>query len=120
MANPRTPAAIWRERVAHWRSSGLPAHVYAAENNLSVYRLRRAPCDGTTYVFSNRRRTRLKLVCWDGTGVWMCLRRLHRGQFGWPQADDTCWQMSAEQWHWLVAGVDWRRLSATAPAQWRL
>lgn len=40
MANPRAPAAIWRERVAHWRSSELPAHVCAAENNLSVDRLR--------------------------------------------------------------------------------
>ncbi|NRR33913.1 IS66 family insertion sequence element accessory protein TnpB [Oxalobacteraceae bacterium] len=29
------------------------------------------------YVFANRRRTRPKLVRWDGTGVWMCLRRLH-------------------------------------------
>ncbi|MNY14934.1 IS66 Orf2 like protein [compost metagenome] len=82
--------------------------------------LGRPPCDGTAYVFANRRRTRLKLVCWDGTGVWMCLRRLHRGQFVWPQADDACWQMSAEQWRWLVAGVDWQRLSAPAPAQWRL
>jgi DNA-binding CsgD family transcriptional regulator len=34
--------------------------------------LGRPPCDGTAYVFANRRRTRLKLVCWDGTGVWMC------------------------------------------------
>lgn len=82
--------------------------------------LGRPPCDGTVYVFANRRRTRLKLVCWDGTGVWLCLRRLHRGQFVWPQADEACWQVSAEQWRWLVAGVDWQRLSAPAPAQWRL
>lgn len=40
MTNPRTSAATWRERVAHWRSGGLPAHVYATENNLSVDRLR--------------------------------------------------------------------------------
>jgi transposase len=109
------PDAIWLaiEPVdMRTGADGLSLHVQQV--------LGRAPCDGTTYVFSNRRRTRLKLVCWDGTGVWMCLRRLHRGQFVWPQADDTCWQMSAEQWHWLVAGVDWRRLSATAPAQWRL
>ena len=46
--------------------------------------LGKAPCDGTAYAFSNRRRTRLKLVCWDGTGVWLCVRRLHRGQFTWP------------------------------------
>jgi transposase len=62
-----------------------------------------APCDGTAYVFSNRRRTRLKLVCWDGNGVWLCLRRLHRGQFVWPRADDAGWQMSNEQWQWLIA-----------------
>ncbi|CUI05354.1 hypothetical protein BN2497_5485 [Janthinobacterium sp. CG23_2] len=34
--------------------------------------------------------------------------------------DDACWQMSAEQWQWLVAGVDWQRLSAPAPGQWHL
>lgn len=82
--------------------------------------LGRAPCDGTAYVFSNRPRTRLKLVCWDGNGVWLCMRRLHRGQFIWPQANDACWQMSDEQWQWLIAGVDWQRLAAPVPAQWRL
>jgi hypothetical protein len=68
---------------------------------------------------TNRRRTHLKLVCWDGTGVWMCLRRLHRGQFIWPGPDEACWQGSTEQWQWLVTGVDWQRLSAPAPAQSR-
>jgi transposase len=93
-------------------ADGLPLYVQQA--------LGRAPCNGTAYVFSNRRRTRLKVVCWDGTGVWMCLRRLHHGQFIWPQAADTCWQVSAEQWQWLVMGVDWQRLSAPAPTEWRL
>lgn len=92
-------------------------------DGLSLYvqqALGRPPCDGTAYVFANRRRTRLKVVCWDGTGVWMCLRRLHRGQFIWPTAGEASWQVSAEQWKWLIAGVDWQRLSAPAPAQWRL
>lgn len=91
---------------------GLSLHVQQA--------LGRAPCDGTAYVFSNRRRTRIKVVSWDGTGVWMCLRRLHRGQFTWPQPGEPCWQLSAEQWQWLAMGVDWQRLSARAPSQWRL
>jgi len=82
--------------------------------------LGRAPCDGTAYVFSNRRRTRLKVVCWDGNGVWLCLRRLHRGHFTWPEPGAASWQLSAEQWQWLTAGVDWQRLSAPAPAQWKL
>ena len=42
--------------------------------------LGRSPCDGTAYAFRNRRRNRLKLLIWDGTGVWLCQRRLHKGQ----------------------------------------
>jgi transposase len=91
---------------------GLSLHVQQA--------LGRSPCDGTAYVFSNRRRTRLKVVSWDGTGVWMCLRRLPRSQCVWPPPGESCWQLSAEQWQWLVMGVDWQRLSAQAPAQWQL
>ena len=30
----------------------------------------RSPGDGTAYVFRNRRGTRIKLLQWDGTGVW--------------------------------------------------
>lgn len=40
MTSPRTPASIWQERVAHWRASGLTAHAYADQNNLSLERLR--------------------------------------------------------------------------------
>jgi hypothetical protein len=50
----------------------------------------------------------------------MCLRRLHHGQFVWPQADEQAWQLSEQQWQWLVTGVDWQRLSAGPPEQWRL
>lgn len=52
---------------------GLPQRI---QNTLG-----RSPCDGTAYVFRNRRLNRLKLLIWDGTGVWLCHRRLHRGHF---------------------------------------
>ena len=32
--------------------------------------LGKAPCDGSAYAFRNRRQNRLKLLIWDGTGVW--------------------------------------------------
>ena len=73
--------------------------------------LGRAPCDGTAYVFSKSPPHTPKVVVLDVTGVWMCLRRLHRGQFAWPQPGEACWQLSAQQWQWLVAGVDWQRFS---------
>lgn len=45
------------------------------------------------------------------------LRRLHRVQFVWPAVDAASGQISAEQWQWLIIGVDWQRLLAPAPAQ---
>jgi transposase len=82
--------------------------------------LGRTPCDGTAYAFRNRRGTRLKLLIWDGTGVWLCQRRLHRGHFTWPTADTTTVTLAARQWNWLVTGVEWQRLAAPAPVQWRV
>ena len=46
-----------------------------------------SPCDGTAYAFCNRQGNRVKLVVWDGTGVWLCQRRLHRGHFIWPTSN---------------------------------
>lgn len=83
-------------------------------------RLGRSPCDGNAYVFRNRSGTRLKLVVWDGSGVWLCARRLHRGHFTWPDSRDPCWILQAEEWRWLTLGVDWRRLCAAPPKDWRV
>ena len=67
--------------------------------------------DGGAYVFRNRAGTRIKLVCVDGQGVWLCVRRLHEGSFHWPRAGDAMCALTAEQFSWLSAGVDWQRLS---------
>jgi transposase len=80
----------------------------------------RNPCDGSAYAFRNRRQSRLKLLIWDGTGVWLCQRRLHRGHFIWPTSSATTFALTAAQWGWLTAGVDWQRLDAAAPAHWQV
>lgn len=82
--------------------------------------LGKAPCDGSAYAFRNRAGNRIKLLVWDGTGVWLCMRRLHKGRFTWPQSTDQVFALSQADWQWLIAGVDWRRLSATANAHWRV
>ena len=82
--------------------------------------LGRSPCDGSTYLFRNRAGTRLKLLQWDGNGVWLAQRHLHRGRFVWPSLGDNVFGVTPEQLRWLVAGVDWQRLEAEPPAQWCL
>jgi transposase len=68
--------------------------------------------DGGAYVFRNRSGTRLKIVCVDVHGVWLCTRRLHEGSFVWPRADTALYTLTLAQFEWLIAGVDWQRLSA--------
>ena len=82
--------------------------------------LGKAPCDGSAYAFRNRAGNRIKLLVWDGTGVWLCVRRLHKGRFTWPQSHDTVYPMEQADWQWLTAGVDWRRLNARPQAEWRV
>ena len=68
------------------------------------------------YVFANRRADRLKVLVYDGAGMWLCTRRLQAGSFAWPRQDSAQVQLSREQFEWLVAGLPWQRLSAPSPS----
>jgi len=70
------------------------------------------------YVFANRRADRLKVLVYDGAGMWLCTRRLQAGGFAWPRegGGSASVTLTREQFDWLVAGLPWQRLSA-APAQ---
>lgn len=68
------------------------------------------------YVFANRRADRLKVLLYDGVGMWLCTRRLQSGGFAWPREDRGTVALTREQFEWLVAGLPWQRM-ATAPAR---
>ncbi|QDL38642.1 IS66 family insertion sequence element accessory protein TnpB [Rhodoferax sediminis] len=67
------------------------------------------------YVFANRRADRLKVLVYDGTGMWLCTRRLQAGSFAWPRQDRGSLNLTREQFYWLVAGLPWQRLGAREP-----
>ena len=64
------------------------------------------------YVFANRRADRLKVLVFDGVGMWLCTRRLQSGSFEWPREDGCSLALTREQFDWLVAGLPWQRMSA--------
>ena len=57
------------------------------------------------YVFSNRRRNRVKILGWDRNGSWLLLKRLEQDRFIWP-AVDAVPTLTVEQLHWLLEGID--------------
>lgn len=63
------------------------------------------PFEPAIYVFSNRRRDRIKLLLWDRTGFWLMIKRLEADRFCWPKAAPVV-TLTVEQLHWLLAGID--------------
>ena len=88
--------------------------------------LGKAPYDGSAYAFRKKRSNRIKLLLWDGAGVWpeaspwLGARRLHRGRFTWPYGTDVICTLNQAQWNWLITGVDWQKLSAQPLSHWRV
>lgn len=68
------------------------------------------PKSGALFAFINADRTRLKLIYWDGTGVWVLAKRLERGRFSWAGRDDTRTkiELAPEALSMLVNGVELR------------
>jgi len=66
------------------------------------------PLSGHIFLFTNARHNRLKLLFWDGSGLWVCAKRLEKGRFRWPEAEGSRLTvvLSHEELALLVGGID--------------
>lgn len=95
-----------------------PADMRAGFNRLEGLIRERLACDPTTghiFLFTNRRRNRLKLVYFDGAGLWVCARRMEGGRLHWPEASGGKVQLTREQFALLIGGID---LAQTKLRKW--
>jgi transposase len=66
---------------------------------------------GHLFVFGNRRRNRLKVLVWDGSGLWVLAKRLERGTFAWPESPNGSGRLAVQhdELAALLGGLDLSR-----------
>lgn len=80
------------------------------------------PLSGDLFVFCSRNRTRLKILYFDSSGLWVFAKRLERGTFAWPQSSATArMELRYEELLLLINGIEtselrerkkWRRAAS--------
>ena len=79
---------------------GLSAHVLNVLGHQVV--------EGGLFVFTNRRRNRLRLLWWDGSGLWSATKRLEGGSYTWPRGEGVSVGFRPEQLSALITGLEVR------------
>jgi transposase len=77
---------------------GLSAHVEAV--------LQERVLEGGLFVFTNQRRNRLRLLWFDGSGLWVATKRLEGGRLSWPASQGAAVGFRPEQLSALINGLE--------------
>jgi transposase len=76
---------------------------------LAAGKLMEDPQQGALFVFTNKCRNRIKLLHFDGTGLWVAIKKLEKGTFSWPagvEVENGRLKLSNEALILLLDGVD--------------
>jgi len=70
------------------------------------------PFVAALFVFTNGRRNRVKILGWETNGFWLLMKRLEADRFVWPRSDESIIELTVEQLHWLLEGIDLEAMRA--------
>lgn len=69
-------------------------------------RFNQSPHSGTLFVFRNRSRTMLRVLCYHENGYWVATKRLSRGKFlCWPQGGEVLHPIQAAELTRILKGL---------------
>lgn len=68
------------------------------------------PFAGDLFIFRSKRSDRIKIVAWDGTGLFLFYKRLEQGRFVWPPVRQGTMMLTTAQFAMLLEGLDWTRV----------
>jgi transposase len=76
------------------------------------------PFSGYLFVFSNRSKTAIKILAFDGQGMWLAMKRLSQGKFHWwPKAQESPFTLSPSQLQILLWNGN--PIGAQIPCDWK-
>lgn len=75
--------------------------------------LQQEPTSGFLFVFLNQRRNRLKILTYDGSGLWLLNKRLDRGTYAAPTGEGLSVNLRPEDLTLLIHGIE-----STSRRQW--
>jgi transposase len=64
------------------------------------------PTSGHWFVFLNKRRNRLKILTYDGSGLWVLSKRLEGGTFAPPSGEGPSQCLRPEELMLLIHGIE--------------
>ncbi|WP_338853085.1 IS66 family insertion sequence element accessory protein TnpB [Alteromonas macleodii] len=66
-----------------------------------------SPFIDALFIFSNKKRDKLKILYWDKTCFALSYKRLEKHRFKWPQGiEDKQMVLTEQQLQWLLGGFD--------------
>lgn len=78
--------------------------------------IRQNPYSRSYFAFINRKKTSIKILCYDGTGFWMHQKVLSQGKFRWPSSSEESITMSPMELQVLIMQGD--PVSADFQGEW--
>ena len=64
------------------------------------------PFSGQLYVFTNRRRNKIKCLFWETNGFVLYYKTLSAEKFKWPKRPEEVMTITGQQINWLLDGYD--------------
>ena len=76
------------------------------------------PFSGTIFVFTNKRRSSIKILVFDGNGFWLCQKRFSCGRLAWWPTQNTS-SFSVNPSQLLILFSQGNPLDANLPSDWK-
>lgn len=81
-------------------------------------KLEEDPLSGAIFIFTNRRKTSLKILLYDGNGFWLCQKRFSKNKLAWwPTSEAKQFPLTSSQFHILLAQGNPQ--TTLTPSDWR-